>query len=112
MAAADLLLDDLIISHGSSLESLHRYFPKSVLPAELGGELGPVQQFVDEWEQRLIDNRTYLIEEESLGVDESRRRTTNPFAEEKDPERSGSWSSIDGSRETHKKPKQTLQHNN
>ncbi|XP_053679967.1 retinol-binding protein pinta-like [Anopheles nili] len=73
-----------IISHGSSLESLHRYFPKSVLPAELGGDLGPVQQFVDEWEQRLIDNRAYLIEEESLGVDESRRRSTNPLAEEKD----------------------------
>uniref|UniRef100_A0A182WD93 CRAL-TRIO domain-containing protein n=1 Tax=Anopheles minimus TaxID=112268 RepID=A0A182WD93_9DIPT len=73
-----------IVSHGSSLESLHKYFPKSVLPAELGGELGPVQQFVDEWEQKLIDNRTYLIEEESLGVDEGRRRNTNPLAEEKD----------------------------
>ncbi|XP_049289270.1 retinol-binding protein pinta-like [Anopheles funestus] len=73
-----------IVSHGYSLESLHKYFPKSVLPAELGGDLGPVQQFVDDWEQKLIDNRTYLIEEESLGVDEGRRRTTNPLAEEKD----------------------------
>ncbi|XP_058067354.1 alpha-tocopherol transfer protein-like [Anopheles bellator] len=73
-----------IVSHGSSLESLHKHFPRSILPAELGGELGPVQQFVDEWEQKLIDNRTYLMEEESLGVDESRRRTTNPLAEEKD----------------------------
>ncbi|XP_050080763.1 retinol-binding protein pinta-like [Anopheles maculipalpis] len=73
-----------IVSHGSSLESLHKYFPKSVLPAELGGELGPVQQYVDEWEQKLINNRAYLIEEESLGVDEARRRTTNPLAEEKD----------------------------
>ncbi|ETN68021.1 SEC14 [Anopheles darlingi] len=73
-----------IISHGSSLESLHKYFPKSILPTELGGELGPVQQFVDEWEQRLIDNRAYLVEEELLGVDESKRRNTNPLAEEKD----------------------------
>ncbi|XP_019530553.3 alpha-tocopherol transfer protein [Aedes albopictus] len=76
--------DKTIISHGSSLESLHKYFPKSILPTEYGGDLGPVQQFVDDWEQRLIDNRDYLIHDQSLGVDESKRRTTNPIAEEKD----------------------------
>ncbi|XP_055600160.1 alpha-tocopherol transfer protein-like [Uranotaenia lowii] len=73
-----------IISHGSSLESLHKYFPKSILPEEYGGELGPVQQYVNEWEHRLIDNRDYLMEDQSLGVDESKRRTKNPIMEGND----------------------------
>ncbi|XP_062554116.1 alpha-tocopherol transfer protein-like [Armigeres subalbatus] len=74
--------DKTIIFHGSSLQSLHKYFPKSILPTEYGGDLGPVQQFVDDWEQRLIDNRDYLIHDQSLGVDESKRKSTNPVSEE------------------------------
>ncbi|XP_038111309.1 alpha-tocopherol transfer protein-like [Culex quinquefasciatus] len=73
-----------IVSHGSDVKSLQKYFPKSVLPTEYGGDLGPVQQYVDYWEQRLIDDQEYLIGEQKFGVDESKRRSTNPLSEEKD----------------------------
>ncbi|XP_050423615.1 clavesin-2-like isoform X2 [Adelges cooleyi] len=48
-----------IIMHGLNLNTLHNYFPKDVLPSELGGELPP------------YDSRTWLkcLLGSSLGVD-------------------------------------------
>ncbi|XP_065086053.1 alpha-tocopherol transfer protein-like [Ochlerotatus camptorhynchus] len=54
--------DKRIYAHGSSLESLHEHFPKSILPEEYGGTLGPIQNIMDQWETKLKENRGYLLE--------------------------------------------------
>ncbi|XP_053684680.1 alpha-tocopherol transfer protein-like [Sabethes cyaneus] len=54
--------DRRIFVHGSSLNSLHTQFPRSVLPVEYGGTLEPIQKYVDVWENGLRNNRDYLLE--------------------------------------------------
>lgn len=54
--------DRRIFFHGTSLDSLQQHFPKSVLPTEYGGDLESIDTFVDQWEEKLKDNREYLLE--------------------------------------------------
>lgn len=54
--------DRRIFFHGTSLDSLHQHFPKSILPAEYGGDLEPIDTFVDQWEEKLKENREYLLD--------------------------------------------------
>lgn len=50
------------------------------MPTEYEGEAGSLQSLTDEWEKKIISYRDYLLEEESLGVDEKKRpgRPKNP----------------------------------
>lgn len=68
-----------LISHGTSIESLHNHFPKDVLPTELNGDAGPLSTMIAEWEKRLLENRDYLLEDElnCFGVIESLRNGQN-----------------------------------
>lgn len=45
-----------------------------MLPAEYGGKAGPIQDLIDEWEKKLVDNKDYFMDMEKLGADESRRQ--------------------------------------
>ncbi|XP_058462605.1 alpha-tocopherol transfer protein-like [Malaya genurostris] len=58
--------DKRILAHGSSLASLHQHFPQEILPAEYDGLLGPIQECLDFWEAKLINNRDYLLDMSKL----------------------------------------------
>lgn len=44
------------------------------MPTEYGGEAGPIQEIINEWEQKILSYRQYFHEdEEQFGVDERKR---------------------------------------
>lgn len=44
------------------------------MPLEYGGEAGPIQTIIDDWEQKILSYRQYFQEdEEQFGVDEQLR---------------------------------------
>lgn len=44
------------------------------MPLELGGESGPIQEIISDWEQKILSYRQYFHEdEEQFGVDERLR---------------------------------------
>lgn len=45
-----------------------------MLPAEYGGKAGPIQDLIDDWEKKIVDNKDYFNEMEKQGTDESRRQ--------------------------------------
>lgn len=47
--------------------------PRELLPVEYGGENGTIDELIKYWEQKVIENRDYLIEELQFGTDESKR---------------------------------------
>ncbi|XP_052894549.1 alpha-tocopherol transfer protein-like [Anopheles moucheti] len=51
-----------IYTHGRDLKSLHDHFPPSVLPKEYGGDLESIDTIAKQWENKLLDNRSYLID--------------------------------------------------
>ncbi|XP_046979860.1 alpha-tocopherol transfer protein-like [Schistocerca americana] len=55
------------------LESLHKHFPKKILPAEYGGEAGPIDKIQNMWKERIERNAEFYKEDEQYGVDESKR---------------------------------------
>lgn len=59
--------------HGDNWESLYKQIPKKLLPSEYGGDAGPIQNLIDEWEQKVIANRDYLMDEVNYRSDESKR---------------------------------------
>jgi len=60
--------------HGNNMESLYKIIPRRLMPEEYGGEAGPIQDIIDEWEKKLLSYRQYFQEdEEQFGVDESKR---------------------------------------
>lgn len=59
--------------HGDDLESVYKYIPKSILPAEYGGGAGPIQGLIDDWEKQILDNRSYMVEMDSYASDERKR---------------------------------------
>lgn len=64
------------------MESLYRRIPKRLMPLEYGGEAGPIQDIIDEWEQKILSYRQYFHEdEEQFGVDERLRAGTSKSAE-------------------------------
>ena len=67
----------ILFSHGSDLESLYKVFPKSVLPEEYGGELGPIQQVIDYWEETLISNREYLMQGDTFESKNNKSKDRN-----------------------------------
>ncbi|XP_050098593.1 alpha-tocopherol transfer protein-like [Anopheles aquasalis] len=57
-----------IFVHGRDLPSLYKHFPPTLLPKEYGGTLGSVDDFVHEWEMKMVENRTYLLEMASISA--------------------------------------------
>lgn len=55
------------------MEELYKWIPKRLLPTEYGGEAGPIQNIIDEWEKKLLANVEYFKEEETFGTDEKKR---------------------------------------
>ncbi|CRK86618.1 CLUMA_CG000455, isoform A [Clunio marinus] len=56
------------------LESLFKIIPRRIMPFEYGGEAGPLQEIIDDWEKKILSYRMYFQEdEEQFGVDESKR---------------------------------------
>lgn len=56
------------------MESLYKNIPKEMLPSEYGGEAGPIQNIIDQWEKKINDYRDYFLEEEAnYGTDEKKR---------------------------------------
>ncbi|KAG5672153.1 hypothetical protein PVAND_002306 [Polypedilum vanderplanki] len=67
--------------HGSDLESLYKFIPRKLLPAEYGGEAGTIDEISSKWEKKIFANRQFLIDQATLyGVDEKKRigRPKNP----------------------------------
>lgn len=57
--------------HGNSIESLYKVIPRRLMPLEYGGDAGPIQTIIDEWEQKILSYRQYFQEdEEQFGVNE------------------------------------------
>ena len=50
--------------HGSNMNSLHKYIPKSILPAEYGGEQEPFDNTA--WRENILDNEDYFANLESM----------------------------------------------
>ncbi|XP_053684677.1 alpha-tocopherol transfer protein-like [Sabethes cyaneus] len=59
--------------HGQDLESLYRHVPKRLLPAEYGGEAGPIQDIINQTEKKFLAFREYFLEEDKYGTDEKKR---------------------------------------
>lgn len=71
------------------MESLYAQVPKKLLPAEYGGEAGPIQAMVDYWEKKILSYRDYFLEDEQYRTEESKRPGT--------PKNSEAIFGIDGS---------------
>uniref|UniRef100_A0AAG5D0P2 CRAL-TRIO domain-containing protein n=3 Tax=Anopheles atroparvus TaxID=41427 RepID=A0AAG5D0P2_ANOAO len=65
-----------IFIHGRELETLHQHFPPELLPEEYGGTLESIDNIVKQWQNRLIENRLYLLEMASM----SSNKTISPPA--------------------------------
>lgn len=48
---------DVIYFHTQGLESLYEHIPKSVLPAELGGDIGSISEIYEKFQQFVISKR-------------------------------------------------------
>jgi hypothetical protein len=66
-------------SHGN-VEQLYQKIPRSVLPAELGGQSGSLEALVQDCERRLIEKAGYFADERLYGVDETKRVGHNKFS--------------------------------
>ncbi|XP_055622721.1 uncharacterized protein LOC129766230 [Toxorhynchites rutilus septentrionalis] len=62
-----------IYVHGSDMESLYKHVPKRLLPAEYGGEAGPIQDIADKWIEKAESYSDYFKEDDLYGTDESKR---------------------------------------
>ncbi|XP_062554101.1 alpha-tocopherol transfer protein-like [Armigeres subalbatus] len=59
--------------HGQDLESFYRHVPRRLLPAEYGGDAGPLQDLIFNWEKKLVSYRDYFLQEDQYGTDEKKR---------------------------------------
>lgn len=59
--------------HGDDIKSVYKFIPQRVLPAEYGGEAGPIQDIIDDWEKQIVSIRSYISEMDSYAADETKR---------------------------------------
>ncbi|CAO1434182.1 unnamed protein product [Diamesa hyperborea] len=59
--------------HGNNMESLYKQVPRRLLPSEYGGEAGPLQNIINDWEKKIISYRQYFEEDDTFGVEEKKR---------------------------------------
>lgn len=55
------------------MESLYTQVPKELLPAEYGGNAGPIQDMVDQWEKKIMSYRDFFLTDEQYRTEESKR---------------------------------------
>lgn len=55
------------------MDSFFECIPKRLLPTEYGGDAGPVQNIIDEWVKKVMDNQAFFEAEELFGSDEKKR---------------------------------------
>jgi hypothetical protein len=67
-----------------TVEDLHQFVPKSVLPTELGGEAGPMSVFAEAFAEKMFAARVELLNNRKYGVDETKRvgKPKNPGSDE------------------------------
>ncbi|GAB0090856.1 hypothetical protein DMENIID0001_056240 [Sergentomyia squamirostris] len=58
--------------HGA-LENLYKHIPQKLLPIEYGGEGGSLEDLTTCWENMILKNRDYLMEDSKYGTDEKKR---------------------------------------
>uniref|UniRef100_A0A336MRB7 CSON005387 protein n=1 Tax=Culicoides sonorensis TaxID=179676 RepID=A0A336MRB7_CULSO len=56
-----------------SLEELYKYVPRKILPSEYGGEAGPVDVLVKEFNKFVLENEEFFKAQQMLGTDEKKR---------------------------------------
>ncbi|XP_068620796.1 uncharacterized protein [Battus philenor] len=59
--------------HNTDFESLYKYVPKEILPAEYGGNAGTIQELLEISKKNILKYSAWLDEEEKFGTDESKR---------------------------------------
>ncbi|KAI4466012.1 alpha-tocopherol transfer protein-related [Holotrichia oblita] len=59
--------------HTNRIEQMYEYFPKSILPAEYGGDAGPIQDLIDYWKKKVEDYAPWFKEDYKYVSNESRR---------------------------------------
>jgi hypothetical protein len=64
-----------------NLEDLHKHVPKSILPKEYGGDLGPLSDLIASWAEKVRSKRDFLLDDMQYGIDESKRRTPSKVAD-------------------------------
>lgn len=57
----------------STYDSLYEFMPKSILPADYGGEEMQIDDLARMWQDKLVDLRDWFIKEEQVLTDESLR---------------------------------------
>ncbi|KAF5308785.1 hypothetical protein FQR65_LT06018 [Abscondita terminalis] len=57
----------------NNFTELHEIYPKKELPIELGGDAYSVSEILDEWKTKIENNAKWLIENENLRSDETKR---------------------------------------
>ncbi|XP_064640896.1 alpha-tocopherol transfer protein-like [Lineus longissimus] len=67
---------DRMYNHANSPKSLHRYFPKSILPEEYDGTAGSLDEKIQSWKEYVLANRDAVIAMNECYLDESKMPKT------------------------------------
>ena len=59
------------------MDSLYKHVPKNILPEEYGGDAGPISEIIKNWTAKFLEYRNYFIEDDTFGIDESKRTDKN-----------------------------------
>ncbi|XP_077292070.1 retinol-binding protein pinta-like [Arctopsyche grandis] len=62
-----------IFLHSGNIEAIYPFVPREILPAEYGGDAGPIDDLRDYWKKKLEDNRDWFLEEAKYKSDENIR---------------------------------------
>lgn len=62
-----------IFFHGSSYEALYDHIPKTILPAEYGGNGGGTNDIIQYWENKLLSYKDHFAADDNYGIDDSKR---------------------------------------
>lgn len=57
----------------SDLNTLYEYIPREILPAEYGGDAGPLQNIHETWIKKLEEYGPWFVEQESIKTNEALR---------------------------------------
>jgi len=64
--------------HKSDLKSLYKEVPRSILPAEYGGDDGSISKFTEFWKEKVEEHQEYLARIESVTRSDESKRPGKP----------------------------------